>query len=112
MAVLLLLVRLSAQACGVGLWAYGVEAYERRHRGRLLSSLLGAEWSRQSREPAGRMQQMLTHHAECLSKAFTALAWSWIHVVTAAVLLAGALYAQPWIAVGGAVSLACLQLLF
>ena len=58
------------------------------------------------------MQQMLTHHAECISKAFTALAWSWIHVVTAAVLLAGALYAQPWIAVGGAALLACFQLLF
>ena len=112
LALLLLVVRLSAQVGGVGLWAYGVEAYERRHRSRLLSSFLNAEWSRQSREPAGRMQQMLTHHAECLSKAFTALAWSWIHVVTAVVLLAGALFAQPWIAVGGAALLACLQLLF
>lgn len=111
-AILMLFVRLAAQASGVGLWAYGVEAYERRHRGRLLSSLLGAQWSRQCREPSGRMQQMLTHHAECISKAFTALAWSWIHVLTAAVLLAGSLFAQPWIAVGGATLLACFQLLF
>ncbi|MBA4018998.1 MAG: hypothetical protein C0483_17655 [Pirellula sp.] len=110
-AGLLLIVRLAAQSCGVGLWAYGVEAYERQHRGRLLASLLRAEWSRQSREPVGRMQQMLTHHAECISKAFTALAWSWIHVITAAVLLAGALYAQPWIAVGGAALLAGFQAL-
>lgn len=110
-ALLILVVRFAAQSCGVGLWAYGVEAYERRHRGRLLSSLFAADWRRQSREPAGRMQQMLTHHAECISKAFTALAWSWIHLVTTVVLLGGSFYAQPWIAAVGIVLLAGVQLL-
>ncbi|MBL9091081.1 MAG: hypothetical protein JNL96_07635, partial [Planctomycetaceae bacterium] len=109
-ALAALAVRMVAQSGAVWFWARGVESYERIHRDRLLSGLLNAEWQLQSREPAGRLQHLLTHHTESVSKAYTALAWSCIHATTALLLLAAAVAAGPLVAVAGAGLLVVLQL--
>ncbi|MBN8626103.1 MAG: ABC transporter ATP-binding protein [Planctomycetes bacterium] len=109
-ALAALAVRMIAQAGSVWYWARGVEHYERSHRDRLLSGLLNAEWQLQSREPAGRLQHLLTHHTESVSKAYTTLAWCCIHATTALLLLAAAVAAGPFVAVAGAVLLVVLQL--
>ncbi|MGC3968223.1 MAG: ABC transporter ATP-binding protein [Pirellulales bacterium] len=96
------IVRLITQGAAVWLWARGVEAYEKLHRGRLLSALLRAEWSLQSREPSGRLQHLLTHHTECVSKAYTAVAWSLIHAVTCLMLVGAAFLSSPVTALVGA----------
>jgi ATP-binding cassette subfamily B protein len=109
-ALAALAVRMIAQAGAVWFWARGVEHYERIHRDRLLSGLLNAEWQLQSREPAGRLQHLLTHHTESVSKAYTALAWSCIHLTTGLLLLAAAIAAGPLVALAGAGLLVVLQL--
>ncbi|MBL9090517.1 MAG: ABC transporter ATP-binding protein, partial [Planctomycetaceae bacterium] len=109
-AALALAVRGVTQFLSVWLWARWVEDYERRHRGRLLRGLLHAEWSCQSREPIGRLQQLLTHHAECVSKAFTALSWSTMHVLAAGALVVAALYFAPNVALAALLLAALLAL--
>ena len=110
-AALVLVARGAAQFLSVWLWARWVEDYERRHRGRLLRGLLDAEWSCQSREPIGRLQQLLTHHAECVSKAFTAVSWSAMHMLAAGALVAASLYFAPSVALASLLIAALLALI-
>ncbi|MCE9608441.1 MAG: ABC transporter ATP-binding protein/permease [Planctomycetia bacterium] len=105
-------VRASAQASAVYLWAAGVERYEQLHRDRLLRGLLNAEHACQSREPAGRLQHVLTHHAECVARAFTALSWGGAHVVQIACLSLCAWFVSPMPALITVVALALIVALF
>ncbi len=106
------LMRAAVQGAAIQLWARWVEEYERSHRAALLDALLSANWSLQSREPAGRLQHLLTHHTESVAKAFTSLSWSCSHGLTGLVLAVGALWTSPVIAVAGALLLASFALLF
>jgi len=89
------LIRIAAQAGAVVLWSAGVERFETFHRARLLGGLLSASHACQSREPSGRLQHLLTHHAEAVARSFTALAWGGAHCVQVACLCLLACYVSP-----------------
>lgn len=80
--------RTVAQIAAATYWARSVQHFEHRARTQLIESFAAASWDCQSREPAGKLQQLLTANVEHVAKAFTAAAWSLSHAVNLTVLTA------------------------
>jgi ABC-type multidrug transport system fused ATPase/permease subunit len=103
--------RTAAQVAAAWFWSRSVYQFESDRRRRLLGAFTAASWDCQSREPAGRLQQMLTMNAEQVAKAFTAAASSLTYGVSLLVLVAYAFSVSVFNSVAALAVLAALALI-
>lgn len=69
-------------------WSQSVFHFEHQRRTRLVDAFTASTWECQSREPSGKLQQLLTTNVEQVAKVFTAAAYSLTHAVNLIVLTA------------------------
>jgi len=78
--------RTIVQIAAAWYWSRSVQFFEHRQRTQLIEAFTATSWDCQSREPAGKLQQLLTSNVEQVAKAFTAAASSLSHTVNLVVL--------------------------
>jgi len=104
-------IRTLAQCTAALFWSRSVEYFELRERSRLIESFTAAAWDCQSRQPAGKLQQLLTVNVEQVAKAFTAAAYAMSHALNLSILAMCAFLVSVTNSLAALAMLGCLALI-